>query len=309
MNIFFAILALALGSMFITLYLLMNKEIKNITSQLSSINSDEDTNAKILMISDNKLLGKLVIQINKVLEKEKRTQVEQKRMDKELRQAIANMAHDLRTPLTSIMGYIQLMGDPSIPKEEQEQYRVIVEKRAKSLQMLITSFYDLSRLEANEYNFEIKPINLTNILCEMVASFYDDFLKKGIEPIIDIDEKPLIINGDENAIRRVFSNLIQNMIKYAESQVTISLRYDKNTIITEFRNDTANLKEEDAEHLFERFFTGDKARTGQSTGLGLAITKQLVEQMGHKIYSQIIEGELSIVIKWKDCFINKNNKF
>ena len=177
-------------------------------------------------------------------------------MEKELRQAIANVSHDLRTPLTSIMGYLQLMGDKSISQEEQEQYRIIVEKRAKALQLLITSFYDLSRLEANEYNFDLKPIKLNNLLYDIIASFYNDLLSKKIEPIIDIDSKPVVIIGDENAVRRIFSNLIQNIIKYGKNVVFICLKEYEDKIITTLRNDGCTLNSEDGDKLFERFFIG-----------------------------------------------------
>lgn len=293
------ILLMGVCSIFITLYVLLRKEINNIANQLSKINEREDTNAKILMTSNDKIARKLVIEINKSLEKKIKTQVEYRRMDKELRQAIANMSHDLRTPLTSIMGYLQLMGDKSISSEEQEQYRVIVEKRSKSLQMLITSFYDLSRLEANEYNFELKPIKINNVLYDTIASFYNDLLAKEIEPIIEVDNKPIIVIGDENAVRRIFSNLIQNIIKYGDKKVFICLKEYEDRIITIFKNDGCTLKSEDAENLFQRFFTGDKSRSEQSTGLGLAITKKLVEQMGHNIYGDVKEGELAITIEWK----------
>lgn len=280
----------------------MRKEISNIVEQMKSINDSEDTNAKILMTSNDKVAKKLVLEINKSLENKTKTQVEYRKMEKELRQAIANVSHDLRTPLTSIMGYLQLMGDKSISQEEQEQYRIIVEKRAKSLQMLITSFYDLSRLEANEYNFDLKPIKLNNLLYDIMASFYNDLLNKKIEPIIDIDSKPVIIIGDENAVRRIFSNLIQNVIKYGENVVFICLKEYEDKIITTFKNDGCTLNSEDADKLFERFFIGDKSRSGQSTGLGLAITKRLVEQMGNSIYAEVNEGELTITIEWKRSF-------
>lgn len=298
MGTYIIIILAGVSCIFITLYLLTQREIRNITSQLENITL-KDTNAKILLSSSNKEIKNLAIEINKSIDEKNSTQVEHRRMEKELRQAIANVSHDLRTPLTSIMGYLQLMGDKSISQEEQEQYRIIVEKRAKALQLLITSFYDLSRLEANEYNFDLKPIKLNNLLYDIIASFYNDLLNKKIEPIIDIDSKPVIIIGDENAVRRIFSNLIQNIIKYGKNVVFICLKEYEDKIITTFKNDGCTLNSEDADKLFERFFIGDKSRSGQSTGLGLAITKKLVEQMENRIYAEVNEGELTITIEWR----------
>lgn len=281
---------------FVTLYVLLRKEVKSITCQLNKINSIK-TNSKVLLSLRNKNLEKLALEINKTLEEKRKTETEYKKIDLELRQAIANMSHDLRTPLTSIMGYIQLIEDESLPIDEKKEYMDIVKKRAKSLQTLITSFYELSRLEAKEYKFEFKSLSLSNILCDMIASFYNDFINKGIEPAIDIDEKAAMIIADENAVRRVFSNLIQNMIKYGEKSVFISLKQQDKFIIIVFKNDAPNLSVEDASHLFERFFIVDRTRNGNNTGLGLAISKQLLEQMGHEISAELIEGKLSITIK------------
>lgn len=284
----------------IILYIRLGKSLANITVQLKQINSI-DTNSKILLSSQDKKIRKLTVEINKTLVEKRNTEAKYKKMDMELRQAIANISHDLRTPLTSIIGYIQLMEEEDIPAEERKKYSNIVKSRADALQRLITSFYDLSRLEAKEYKFDLKAINLTNIMYDITASFYNDFVSKGIEPVINMGEtdKALIVIGDENAVRRVISNLVQNMIKYGEKNVYISSRQENRCIISEFRNSTTMLKEEDVKHLFERFFTGDRARSDNSTGLGLAITKQLLDQMGHSISAEIVEGELKIIIKWK----------
>ncbi|MCY6960411.1 sensor histidine kinase [Clostridium brassicae] len=292
------IFLLIMLGIFITLYFLLKSEIKNITSQLNEINNNK-TNSKILLGSNKRQLGKLALQINKILEKKQKNEAEHKRMDLELRQAIANISHDLRTPLTSIMGYMQLMEDDNLSQEEKKQYVDIVKNRTKALKVLITSFYDLSRLEANEYKFELRPLNLYNVMSETMVSFYNDFLNRGIEPNIDIDEKVPLVIVDENAVRRIISNLIQNMLKYGEGFVAISLKQKKEGLITTFTNDAPNLSDEDAKHLFERFFTADRARSGKNTGLGLAITKELVEQMGHTISVELSQGKLSIIIKWK----------
>lgn len=298
MEIIIIIFLVVIVGIFAIFYFLSRKEIDNITAQLSEINRTV-TNSKILLSSSDKQMKRIALEINKTLEAKQNIESKYKKMDMELRQAIANMSHDLRTPLTSIMGYMQLMEDTNLSFEERNQYINIIKNRTKSLQILISSFYDLSRLEAKEYKFELKSLNLSNILCEIIASFYNDFLNKGIEPNIDIDEKVLPIISDENSARRVFSNLIQNILRYGNNFVSISLKQYENFIITKFTNDAQNLKEEDVSHLFERFFTSDRTRSGQSTGLGLAITKELVEQMGHTIYSEFCDGNISIIIKWK----------
>jgi len=282
---------------FIALYFSLRKNVSNIADRLNSINSTK-TNAKILIGSANNLIKKLALAINNGLEEKLKVEAEYKRMDLELRQAIANISHDLRTPLTSIMGYIQLIEDDNLPEEEKKQYIDIVKKRSKALQMLISGFYDLSRLEAKEYKFEFKTLNLYNIICDITASYYNDFLNKGIDTSLELEENIKLVISDENAVRRIFSNLIQNMLKYSSKNMSVTLSQKDGYISNIFTNDAPDLKEEDVPHLFERFFTGDKTRTEKSTGLGLAITKQLVEQMGHQISASLKDKELSIEIKW-----------
>lgn len=289
---------------FVTLCILLRKEINNVTNQLIKINSNK-TNSKILLFFRNKNLENLALEINKTLEEKNKTEVRYKRMDLELRQAIANMSHDLRTPLTSIIGYIQLIEDGSLSEDERKEYINIVKNRSKSLQILISSFYDLSRLEAKEYKFELKSLSLSNILCDILASFYNDFLIKGIEPAIEIDSNSSLVIGDEIAIKRVFSNLVGNMLKYGEKSVHISLKEQGNFIYIVFKNDAPGLSEEDVSHLFDRFFTVDRTRNGKNTGLGLAITKELINQMGQEVYAELALDKLSIIIKYKKGSIAK----
>lgn len=283
---------------FIALYLLFYREVRSISNQLYEINKSQK-NTKILLSFSNRVIEKLASNINKALEEKQKSEIEYKRMDKELRQAIANMSHDLRTPLTSIMGYMQLIEDERTPEDDKKQYLDIVKKRGTSLQDLIESFYDMSRLEAREYKFDIKSIDLQSIMCDTIASFYNDFINKKIEPIIDIAENVPMIKADENAVKRIISNLIQNMLRYGNKYVHIYLKQEKDCIISVFENDAPNLTSEDMLYIFERFFTADRTRSGKSTGLGLAITKELVEQMGHSISAELQDGRVSLIIEWR----------
>lgn len=280
------------------LYTLKISNIKSVTEKLKYLNSME-SNTRLKIPAPDKYIEELVLQINKTIDERRKTEEKHRELDLELRQAIANMSHDLRTPLTSIMGYIQLLQDSNISNEDKAEYLSIVEKRAEVLKELISSFYDLSRLQANEYALDMGKVNISNILCELIAAFYDEISKKGLETIVEIDENIPLIYGDKKAINRIFTNMIQNILKHSKGQVKIYLKKYDDYIITEFSNKAPNLDSDDAKRIFERFFTGDRMRTGQNTGLGLAITKILVERQGHEITSEKIDDVLSIKIKWK----------
>lgn len=282
----------------ITLLFLTNNKIKSITINLKEVN-EVDTNKGIRILAFNKNLNILIKEVNELIRKNKEMQYRYKEADLEIRQAIANMSHDLRTPLTSVMGYIQLLENENISSDEKKQYISIIEKRSQSLKSLISSFYDLSRLQASEYEMNIEKINISSILCNIIASFYDDFENNNLNPIIKIDENSGVVNGDKNATERIFINIIQNILKHAKGDLEIYLSKSDKYIITQFINDAPDLKEEDVKRIFERFFTSDRMRIGRNTGLGLAITKILVEKQGHEIWAEKLKGKLIINIKWK----------
>lgn len=275
----------------------LNNDVNYISKQIVKSKGEY---CNIRMNTLNKNIENLVLCINDLYEKNQKINTKVRRSEEELRRSIANLSHDLRTPLTSIMGYIQLIKANNLTAEENSKYLDIVERRSETLQSLITSFYELSRIESSEYKFDLKAVNLSNLLCETIALFYNDFLNKAIEPDIKIDEKVPDIIADEKAVMRIFSNLINNMLKYGEKNVIIILRKEEDYIVTEFKNNAPNLKEEHVEHIFDRFFTADLARSDKNTGLGLSITKALVEQLGHEIEAVLTDSMLTIKIIWSE---------
>lgn len=159
MELVITLFSILLLIIFITLHIFLRKEINNITDQLREINKT-NTNSKVTLTTSNKTIKNLALEINKSLEERQKSEIQYRRMDLELKYAIANISHDLRTPLTSIIGYMQLLDDKNISPEERKEYLDIIKRRAETLQVLVNSFYDLSRLEAGEYKLELKPLNM-----------------------------------------------------------------------------------------------------------------------------------------------------
>ena len=272
------------------------REFRRINKEISN-NLDEYVNIKTKSV--DKDVENLVENINLIFDSKQKVVAEKKKKEEELRASISNMSHDLRTPLTSIIGYLQMIKSEKPSEADKKEYMDIVEKRTKSLQKLISSFYELSRIEGNEYNFNYKKVNLSNVLCENIAVFYNDFINNNIEPVIEIEEGIKEIISDEGAITRIFSNLIGNMIKHGENFVKITLKQENDVIITEFINKATGLTQENVDKLFDRFYTVDNSRSDRNTGLGLYITKILVEKLGHNIKANLKEDNLVISITWK----------
>lgn len=225
--------------------------------------------------------------------------------EQELRIAIENMSHDLRTPLTSIKGYMSLIKDgENLSTEEKNEYYNIIEKKIASLEQLIGGFYDLSRLQNGDYKMYNEVIHLENVLFETIATNYEAFEKVGIEPELDIEDNLPSVYADPFAVDRIFVNLITNAIKYSDGDLRISARFDERSerIITEFRNKAEKVSDGEAKRLTERFFTVDRARTGQSTGIGLALVDTLLQNMGNSIDCEKDGDDIVFTIRWN---INK----
>lgn len=297
MNLFIIGLLLAILIIVIINLILSKREIKKLTLDLRRLNKEKKIE-KLRLGVPNKNIENLVIEINKLIDDKKEKESIYKEKDVELRDAIANMSHDLRTPLTSIMGYVYLLNDENLKEDEKREYLKIIEKRASVLNGLITNFYGLSRIQADQYEITIEPIKLEIVLGEIIAAFYETLYEKFGEPEIEIEEGLNIVLGDKESLNRIFTNLIENIIKHGEGDVKISLRKEKNNIIIEFSNKAEALEAKDINRIFEKFFTRDRMRTGQNTGLGLAIVKLLVEKQGQKIEAKKVGNRLVINIIW-----------
>ena len=272
----------------------LEKDIRSCARQLR-----KDEGARVRMAAPNRAAEDLLSAVNRLLELREADEAEHRRQEHSIRQQISNISHDLRTPLTSILGYLQLLEGDSLTVEERREYLGIVRGRAKALQSLITSFYDLSRLEGGEYPLSREKVDLYHVLSELVAEFYNDFEQSGFDMTVELAPGLPAVTADPAGVLRVFTNLIRNALEHGQKRMSIFLYRQEETVVSAFSNDAAGLTREDVEHVFDRFFTADKMRTGQSTGLGLAIVKALVGQMGHRV-TAALDGEMfTVQVRWR----------
>lgn len=275
----YIILILLIISVFLAMRLFyVEKQIDSLIKQLTCIN-ENNIHRKITIGLINKRIETLCKKINEIIDIKNQSEANKVKQEKHLRQTIANMSHDIRTPLTSIMGYIQFMKLDNITEEEKKHYLCIAEKRAKALECLLNDFYELSLIESLDYELDLKKLNINKVLQEIILEKYSDFVNKNIEPSIEIPDKNIYIIAEERALGRVIDNLLSNTIKYAKESIKISLKHEDNTVVLTISNIAANLTLQDVENIFDRFYMADKTRTGKGTGLGLSIAKGLVEKM------------------------------
>lgn len=273
-------------------------EVRKIVKQLQLYNNRK-TNKKIDITLIDQDIEHLGVEVNRlidlyVMENRKRVLFE-----KEQRQTVANMSHDLRTPLTSIIGYIQIANNENLSEVEKEELLAIAFDRAKRLERLLNDFFELSVLESTDYELKLQRINLTKLLTEVLVSFYDRFQEKRLEPTIEGLENNVTIFADHSAVTRVIENLLSNTLKHADGNIMIRLEEQNGVASLMITNDALSLTEQDVQHMFDRFYMADQSRSGKSTGLGLSIVKSLMEKMNGSISSKLNDGQLSIICEWK----------
>ena len=258
----------------------------------------DETTVRLALPCPSKGAEQLLVCLNELLELRQRERADYRRKEQELRRQIANVSHDLRTPLTSILGYLQLLEQEELPQEKRLEYFQVIEGRARTLQTFIASFYDLSRIEGGELPLEREKVDLARALSDQLAAAYAQIEEAGLEVEVDIAGSLPAVWADSGAVTRIFSNLLTNALRHGTDTLSVKLYREGGHIVSSFSNRAEDLTAEDAAHVFERFYTADKMRTGQSTVLGLAIVKALAERMGHTAAARWEDGWFTVLVRW-----------
>ena len=235
----------------------------------------DQTTARLALPCPSAGAEELLVCLNQLLELRQEERAVYRRKEQALRQQIANVSHDLRTPLTSILGYLQLLEEDGLSPEKKAEYLAVVEGRARTLQVFIATFYDLSRIEGGELPLEREKVDLGRALSDQLAAAYEQIEAAGLAVEVDMEPNLPPVWADSGAATRIFSNLLTNALRHGRDTLSVRLYRKGNQIVSAFSNRAEDLTAEDAAHVFERFYTADKMRTGQSTGLGLAIVKEI----------------------------------
>lgn len=283
-----AVLALAVVIVILSVRLTaLKKELKSINSQLEEILKG-DTNALLTVSTRNKAVKKTALALNERIKELRKKELRLKSKNDELRTAITNISHDLRTPLTAICGYLDLL------KTEEKSAEVgrclsIIENRTDALKKLTEELFEYSLVTDEEDRLKFEEVSLNGTLEESIAAFYGAFKERGIEPQISITEATLVRILDRAALMRIFTNILSNALKYSDGDLNITLA-DSGKIT--FSNSAPKLNETQVGKLFDRFYTVESAE--KSTGLGLAISRSLTESMGGSISADYRGGRLEI---------------
>lgn len=244
-------------------------------------------------------LNELAAQINENMELQKQLRIDARKSEQRLKDSIAGVSHDLRTPLTAIIGYIQMLERRGLNGEQQEKATIIL-KKANAMRELVESFFELSVIESGQSELAEEAVNFTNIVSEAVVDFIPRFEAAELEPDVDLGDKSLYIAGDTTALGRIVQNLLSNALKYTAGRVKVALEERDGEIILTVVNEVRPDTPPDMERIFERFYTGDDCRNSGSAGLGLYIVKLLAEKMQGAVSASLENKMLSVYVVFQE---------
>lgn len=272
------------------------RQVKDICRQLAFL-MKHDSNMLIHREFGLGGIGMLSDRLNDLLElrrKEKRYYQEKETL---IADTYTNLSHDIRTPLTSLDGYFQLM-EACENVEEQRRYLNIIHERIHSLNEMLEELFMFTKLKNESYRLELTSCCINRILKETVFSYYDDWVRREIQPDIQITEEQLYIDGNKQGLSRIIQNVIKNGLDHGEKKIRIVLKREQNQAVLRISNQVTDSEQIDIEHVFDRFYKADAARSKTSTGLGLSIAREFVRRMNGEIGAKIEENEFIVEMRF-----------
>ena len=307
MNMIYIVVLLGIAVFLLVFTLFVNKKVKYIKFLSSEVKviKDEDF-GKTIEVRGQDELAELCSSINN-MSLELREKIDnEKKIEQNKNELITNVSHDLRTPLTSILGYVDLLKQNGFEdKEKFVEYISIIDERSKSLNTLINELFEYTKLNSHDIKLNYSTVEICSLVEQLSGEYSLIFKKEGLELISEIPEEDIFVDIDIQMIVRALENLLINAKKYSvrNSQVLVKLLQESNDIVISVENKVENISQDDLDNLFERFYKVDKARkTGDSTGLGLSIVKRVVELHKGLVKAELING----VIKFKIILLVQN---
>lgn len=295
--------------------IIMAAVLLKIRAQLRDINDqldflyENDTNMLIGTDTNLIYLGQFKQRVNRFVEQWHKKRAEAAKKEQMISDTYTNLSHDIRTPLTSLDGYFQLLKDEKDEKL-QAHYIGIIQERITSLKDMLEELFMFTKLKNDTFKLEMDKCCVSRLLKQTVFSYYDEWKMRGIEPVVDICDEQIFILANTQALKRVFQNVIKNGLVHGKSDIEIRLYTkdlgnvsDKNKgnrmVNISVSNTIENPENVDVSQVFERFYKADEARSVTSSGLGLSIAKELVERMDGKINAQIEDNRFCINISYR----------
>ena len=272
------------------------RQVKDICRQLAFL-MKHDSNMLIHREFGLGGIGMLSDRLNDLLELRRKEKQYYQEKETLIADTYTNLSHDIRTPLTSLDGYFQLM-EACENVEEQRRYLSIIHERIHSLNEMLEELFMFTKLKNESYRLELTSCCINRILKETVFSYYDDWVRREIQPDIQITEEQLYIDGNKQGLSRIIQNVIKNGLDHGEKKIRIVLKREQNQAVLRISNQVTASEQIDIEHVFDRFYKADAARSKTSTGLGLSIARGFVRRMNGEIGAKIEENEFIVEMRF-----------
>lgn len=279
------------------LYITLKRDIKELKKQLQYTDKT-GSHFQYFSVSTDHDMQQIINALNEIKDKNQKVQYQALQMDMNLKEMISNISHDIRTPLTSIYGYIQLL--EQCDDDEKAQYYQIIKQRLDYLNTLLEELFLYTKLVNGSVEFTLSEVNVYDLLCQTLLPLHNQFEEKSMHLDIVFEDVNCWIESDELYLKRIFNNLINNVLMHGMDKLTFTQRVYHDFVYIQFRNYVKNSNVK-VEQLFQRFYTGDQSRNKQGSGLGLAIVKELVEGLEGSVDASLNEGELLL-----DLYLLKN---
>lgn len=292
--IVWAVAATVAAIVFLTMIILYRRQVKQTCRQLAFV-KENDTNMRLQKMGGFPELDTLRNELNEVITQTKKLNRETIRNEERFKETITNISHDIRTPLTSLDGYFQLLQETE-SEEERERYVAIIKERITGLKAMLEELFTYTKLQNKNYELAVESLEFGKCVYETVFSFYEEFKNKGIEPEVEFAEEVYPIVGNKEALRRIMQNMIKNALEHGKSAIAMRLWEENGYVWFACENDVERPEEIDIEQVFERFYKADSARTHTSTGLGLSIARNFTEKMDGKMAVKLEEDRFGIQV-------------
>lgn len=296
MELVIFIFAILVVFLFVKL-LIYKSQLRSFVKQLKFI-EQHDTNLEIISQISSKEIVDLTKEINVLIKKHKHFKANMEHSNFIFKQTITNVSHDLRTPLTSISGYLKMLQNKDLDEEKRTEYTDVVSKRIESTKKLISQLFEYTRIETGEFQVSKSRINFSELIKQKLLSYYESFEEKNFNVSLNIGSADIFINADEEALERVIENLIINALIHGESEFIVELFRKNNKAYLLLQNKSYDIDFDEIDSIFDRFYTTDKSRSKRTTGLGLSITKRLVELMHGEISAYYENSNFGIEIEF-----------
>lgn len=286
---------LSLATAFLILKLVgLYVQIHRITKQLDDFISERTHKILDVSLSDP-FLESMAANINRSIYLQEKMRINEVQRERAIRDDIANISHDLRTPLTAMIGYL------SLSKEEKDflqksLYIDIALQKAMSLQSLVDNFFEMSYIDSDACQIQLTSLDLNKIIRDELLASYCEFENHSITPLIELPEHPVMILGNELAIERIIQNLIANAISYSTGQIEVCLKMKGEGAELIVRNSSHFISDQEREKIFDRFYRASTERISGHAGLGLYIAKQLILKQGGSVRSDYKDGMFAIIV-------------